>query len=105
MTMRKTTYAIYLRAEPRVKFEVVTHTSNERLTEKVLFSGMCAHVRETYVKFLADQRASRKMATRLQKSVLGSPVCKDRICYYCAKSVPVDTSVDMRTLIIRAAGA
>ncbi|GFX52080.1 uncharacterized protein TNCV_4654091 [Trichonephila clavipes] len=49
----------------------ITRTSNERPTETVLFSGMCAHVRETYVNFFpfpADKRASTKMATNEQKA-------------------------------------
>ncbi|PRD25111.1 UNVERIFIED_CONTAM: hypothetical protein NCL1_41851 [Trichonephila clavipes] len=49
----------------------MTHTSNERATETVLFAGMYARVRQTYANFfpfLADQRASRKMATNKQKA-------------------------------------
>ncbi|GFV71985.1 DUF4817 domain-containing protein [Trichonephila clavipes] len=48
----------------------MTHTSKERATETVLFAGRCAHVRKTYANFfsfLADQPASRKMATSKQK--------------------------------------
>ncbi|GFS87705.1 DUF4817 domain-containing protein [Trichonephila clavipes] len=49
----------------------MTHTSNERATETVLFAGMCARMREMYANFplfLADQRASRKVATSAQKA-------------------------------------
>ncbi|GFS86484.1 uncharacterized protein TNCV_513481 [Trichonephila clavipes] len=47
------------------------HTSNERATEAVLFTGMCARVSVMYANFflfLADHRASRKMATSKQKA-------------------------------------
>ncbi|GFS85949.1 DUF4817 domain-containing protein [Trichonephila clavipes] len=49
----------------------MTHISNERATETVLFAGMCAREREKYANFshfLADQRACRKMATSKQKA-------------------------------------
>ncbi|GFU20232.1 DUF4817 domain-containing protein [Trichonephila clavipes] len=45
----------------------MTHTSNERATETVLFAGMCAETYADFYPFLADQRASRKMATSKQK--------------------------------------
>ncbi|GFY26149.1 uncharacterized protein TNCV_354651 [Trichonephila clavipes] len=49
----------------------MTLTSNKRLTETVMFAGMCANVRETYANFflfLADQRASRKVSTSKKKA-------------------------------------
>ncbi|GFS72777.1 DUF4817 domain-containing protein, partial [Trichonephila clavipes] len=48
----------------------MSHTSNERATETVLFAVMCERVRETYANppFLADPRASRKLMTSEQKA-------------------------------------
>ncbi|GFY27362.1 DUF4817 domain-containing protein [Trichonephila clavipes] len=45
----------------------MTHTSNERATETVLFAGMCAKCMPKPLHFLTDQRASKKMTTSKQK--------------------------------------
>ncbi|GFV99743.1 hypothetical protein TNCV_5081031 [Trichonephila clavipes] len=88
--------------------ETSNGTLNKITTETVLFAGMCAHACETYVNppFLVEQRASQKMATSEQKAFWVPQFAKTEsaIIVYCVSSVPVDTSVDMGTLIMRTSG-